>query len=199
MPCCMPPQEGGPMMSGYRIRNFLPALAAGLLLAGCNMLDEHAPAAPRGLYSVTGDGRVTLHWLENTERDLDGYVVYYSLEGATGPYHKLEFTRETVFVDTGVHNGSTYWYAVSAVDRRGQPSGGITGRGRHRGRHLAARLRAAGRLAVRPVGRTRHQAHLRHLDIGRPLRQGLRPRCEQRLGAARLGVPDRPGQPGAQG
>ena len=82
------------MMSGYRIRNFLPALAAGLLLAGCNMLDEHAPAAPRGLYSVTGDGRVTLHWLENTERDLDGYVVYYSLEGATGPYHKLEFTRE---------------------------------------------------------------------------------------------------------
>jgi len=69
--------------------------------------------------------RLERELLENTERDLDGYIVYYAVEGATGPYRKLDFTRATEFVDSDVHNGSTYWYAVSAVDRSGNDTHAI--------------------------------------------------------------------------
>ena len=63
--------------------------AVGLLLfgpLGCNDEDDcvccgpdlHPPAAPRGLYSITGNEQVTLVWLSNTESDLEGYQVLWS-------------------------------------------------------------------------------------------------------------------------
>lgn len=90
--------------------------------AGCGSDNNRAPAAPRGVYSVTGDHKVTLYWLENTERDLDHYEVYYSVKGATGPYNPLASTRNTSYVDSDVQNGSTYWYAVTAVSSSGRES-----------------------------------------------------------------------------
>ena len=106
-------------------------LLAALLLPGCQ--DEHPfvspadvtpPAPPRGVYSVTGDGRVTLHWLAGTEGDLAGYYVYKApcLNGADCRYDPIGITKGTVFVVDHLVNGVTEYYAVTAFDQAGNES-----------------------------------------------------------------------------
>jgi hypothetical protein len=109
-------------------RLWIALLAATTLLTGCH--DETAPrdttppAAPRGVYSVTGDGSVTLHWLGNTESDLSGYRVYISdcPSGAGCPYTRVGFTGALSFVVGGLTDGLTRYFAVSAVDLAGNES-----------------------------------------------------------------------------
>ncbi|MEN3044803.1 MAG: fibronectin type III domain-containing protein [Candidatus Hydrothermales bacterium] len=85
--------------------------------------DDTPPAPPRGLYSVTGDRKVYLYWLPNTEKDLAGYIVWrgFSYEG---PYNEIESLppNKTSFIDYNVQNGITYYYAVSAYDTAGNES-----------------------------------------------------------------------------
>lgn len=108
----------------------IAVLAAGLLLAGCvddnptAPRDRTPPAAPRGVFSVTGDGVVTVHWLANTEGDVAGYRVYSSPCGNEPgcPYDPVGATDQTSFVVTGLANGVTRHYAVLAVDRAGNES-----------------------------------------------------------------------------
>ena len=83
--------------------------------------DRTPPTEPRGLFSVTGDGLVDLYWIGNTEEDLAGYRVYWSLE----PYGDYEYMATTVnahYTDFDVTNGTTYYYAVTAYDRDGNES-----------------------------------------------------------------------------
>ncbi|MBI5838014.1 MAG: fibronectin type III domain-containing protein [Candidatus Eisenbacteria bacterium] len=103
----------------------LPALLiAGLAVAGCDERHWVAPAAPRGVYSVTGDGKVSVYWQANTEKDVRGYNVYWAPGSSkgTGPYKKLGFTSHTQWMDTDVSNGVTYYYAVTAVNDGGMES-----------------------------------------------------------------------------
>ena len=102
------------------------ALAASLLLAGCDdsvtaPRDQTPPAAPRGVFSVTGDGTVAVHWLANTEADVAGYRIYSSpcANGPDCPYDPVGATSGTSFVVTGLPNGVTRFYAVGAFDRAG--------------------------------------------------------------------------------
>ncbi|WP_139173540.1 fibronectin type III domain-containing protein [Geodermatophilus telluris] len=71
--------------------------------------DQTAPATPRGLTAVAGDGRVVLSWTANSEPDLDRYVVYR--DGA-----EVVRLTGTSWVDTGVTNDTTYAYRLAAVD-----------------------------------------------------------------------------------
>ena len=102
---------------------------AALGLSGCNDTttaprDVTPPAAPRGLFSVTGDGQVALQWLANTESDVSGYRLYQSpcASGTDCPYDRIGVTSGTQFVVAGLTNGVTRFYAVSAVDRAGNES-----------------------------------------------------------------------------
>lgn len=113
------------------MRKAIPILMvlAALVLAGCDDTttaprDVTPPAAPRGLFSVTGDGQVTLNWLGNTESDLAGYRLYVApcASGTACPYDRVGTTSTTQFVVTGLTNGVTRYYAVSAVDRAGNES-----------------------------------------------------------------------------
>jgi len=124
----------------FRARRLLPlALALPLLIAfagcdwqddkcSCPVVDTQPPAAPRGLYSVTGDGRVTLGWLSNTEPDVKGYYVWWSESFTGSPYHLLAQVltcRDCYwmeYVHTGAGNGRTLYYAVSAYDEAGHES-----------------------------------------------------------------------------
>jgi len=85
--------------------------------------DNTAPAAPRGVYSISGDNQVFVKWYPNQEKDLKGYVIYRSLQ-KNADYKEIDTVGAKVFsyVDDNVKNGTTYYYAVSAFDYDGNES-----------------------------------------------------------------------------
>ena len=104
----------------------LPLAALALILSGCNndpvaVRDTVPPAPPQALYSVTGDGNVTLRWVKNTESDLAGYRVYMG-PAYNGPYTPLATTGATQYVVNGLANGQTQYFAVAAYDEAGNES-----------------------------------------------------------------------------
>jgi hypothetical protein len=83
-----------------------------LLLSGCkddstSVRDLTPPAAPRGVYTVTGDGEVVVHWLANTERDVAGYRIYQAPceTGSSCPYDRVGSTTAASFAITGLSVG----------------------------------------------------------------------------------------------
>ncbi len=108
----------------------LAGLLVGLVLTGCEVTrtvyvpaeDTTAPAVPRGVSSITGDGEVTIVWFESSEPDLAGYGVYRS-RTTDGPYTRIaEVVGAGSYVDRSVVNGITYYYAVDAFDDAGNES-----------------------------------------------------------------------------
>jgi len=98
-----------------------------VVLSGCRDTTEAPlppPAAPRGVSSVNGDGQVTLYWLANTEGDVVGYRVYEAScpSGSNCPYSRIGTTNGTSFVVSGLSNGQTRYFAVSAVSTSGAES-----------------------------------------------------------------------------
>lgn len=97
-------------------------------VAGCD--DENPvavdapPFPPDGVFSVTGDGVVTLFWNPNQEPDLAGYSVWRGNQDPDGPYFHLADvgSNTTSYDDFDVVNGETWFYAVVAVDAAGHES-----------------------------------------------------------------------------
>jgi VCBS repeat-containing protein len=84
--------------------------------------DTTPPAAPTGLGATAGDGEVDLDWNDNTEGDLSGYRVYRSTTSGSG-YSQIASPSSSACTDTGVTNGTTYYYVVTAVDTSSNESG----------------------------------------------------------------------------
>jgi len=79
------------------------------------------PASPDGLSGAPGDGSMALTWTAGPELDIDGYHVYRSTTSGSGFTRMTSsFVRTPRFSDTGLANGTTYFYRVSAVDTKGQ-------------------------------------------------------------------------------
>lgn len=77
------------------------------------------PAAPTGLSASAGNGQVTLGW--STVNGASTYNVYRSMtSGAQGSTPYRTGISQPVFTDTGLTNGVTYFYRVSAVNSAGQ-------------------------------------------------------------------------------
>jgi fibronectin type 3 domain-containing protein len=69
------------------------------------------PAAPTGLAATVGSGTVTLTW------NASGGATSYTVKRAGvsgGPYATLGTTTQTTYADSGLTNGTTYYYVVSA-------------------------------------------------------------------------------------
>jgi hypothetical protein len=100
-------------------------LIGALALTGCqhNLFgpDFVPPAAPRGLYTSTGDNFIELFWNENPEPDVAGYNVYVS-SAYNGRYDLIGSTRQPYYVDSDAKNGIKYYYAVTAYDFDGNES-----------------------------------------------------------------------------
>lgn len=77
------------------------------------------PATPTGLGAIAGNTEIFLNWNDNGEGDLASYRVYRSLTGLVGSFTLLISVTTSSYVDTGLTNGTTYWYTVSAVDDAG--------------------------------------------------------------------------------
>jgi hypothetical protein len=111
------------MMKRTHILLYISLLLGILIFTGCcfDEMDNQPPSVPRGVRSVTGDGEVMLVWYNNTEPDLAGYRIYRSLE-LSGYYYEIGETNLDYFLDYGLQNGQTYFYAISAFDNKGNES-----------------------------------------------------------------------------
>ena len=124
------------------------------------------PAAPTGLAAVRGHTKVDLDWNDNGESDLAGYNVYRSTTQG-GPYTKVNGSLVTVsdYTDTGLTNGTTYYYVITAEDNGTNESGYSN--------EASAIPNCAGRIwylhnnPTPPVGDTASQANL-SLDLAAP-------------------------------
>ena len=84
--------------------------------------DTTPPAVPTGLSATPGDGQVSLDWADNAEPDLAGYQVHRGTNSG-GPYSQLaSIGTLSEYTDTGLTNGSTYYYVVTAEDGSGNRS-----------------------------------------------------------------------------
>jgi hypothetical protein len=108
-------------------RSILFAAAMALLLTtGCDdetnvVALDLPPHRVDGVFSVTGDGLVTVYWRANQDDDIAFYRVYRNAS-ATGNFTLIGSSDVTSYEDHGVQNGQTYFYAVAAVDLAGQES-----------------------------------------------------------------------------
>ena len=109
---------------------------AGFLLVGCEEDDNvvfvnTVPAAPQGVFTVTGNNSVYIYWNGPYEKDIDEYWVYRSLSATTG--YTFLGARDAVnnsnldlityeYIDNTAINGNTYYYAIASVDNSGQVS-----------------------------------------------------------------------------
>ncbi|MCR8631346.1 glycerophosphodiester phosphodiesterase family protein [Paenibacillus radicis (ex Xue et al. 2023)] len=76
------------------------------------------PAAPTGLTATAGNTQVTLSWSSVTE------ATYYTVKRSTtsgGPYTVVvSSVSNPTYTDTGLTNGTTYYYVVTAGNAAGQ-------------------------------------------------------------------------------
>ena len=64
----------------------------------------------------TANHVVDLSWQGSTSNGVAGYNVYRSPDGVTWQMLNVSLTASTLYNDSTVSNGSTYYYAVTAVD-----------------------------------------------------------------------------------
>jgi len=85
--------------------------------------DTTPPSAPRSLVAAPGDALVALDWLDNDDPDLLGYHVRRATTPG-GPYASLTSLPlpASNYLDTGLVNGTSYFYIVTAVDLSGNES-----------------------------------------------------------------------------
>jgi len=88
--------------------------------------DIYPPSVPGGLEAVfSGPGQlpsIDLLWAPDTDADLAGYNVYRREDGEQLTKINAELVKTPAFRDSKVTSGKTYFYAVSAVDLRGNES-----------------------------------------------------------------------------
>jgi phosphatidylinositol-3-phosphatase len=88
-------------------------------------LDTTPPSAPGGLTATAGDARVSLSWNASTDNvGVTGYRVYRRNSDGTWPATPIASTAAVTrtFTDTGLTNGTTYTYRVTAIDAAGNQS-----------------------------------------------------------------------------
>jgi fibronectin type 3 domain-containing protein len=80
------------------------------------------PSAPGSLTATAGNAQVTLSWAPT------GGVSSYNLKSATnngGPYAVLTNVTTTIYTNTGLINGTTYFYVVSALNIAGESTDSV--------------------------------------------------------------------------
>ena len=83
------------------------------------------PGTPAGLAAAAGDGQVTLSWAAPASDGgsrVTGYNVYKGTKsgGETGPVNGSSLVTATGYKVTGLVNGTTYYFRVTAVNEAGE-------------------------------------------------------------------------------
>jgi uncharacterized protein (DUF1800 family) len=116
----MPPD---PVAATRKLGFTAPVLGLSTLaLAACGgggggqSISPSAPATPSGLAATPGNNQVTLVWSAST--GATGYSIGRATS-STGPYASVGESSSMSFTDTGVTNGTAYYYVVSASNATG--------------------------------------------------------------------------------
>lgn len=96
-------------------------------VTGATPPDAGAPAPPQGLAATPGTERVTLDWTDGLEPDLGAYLVHRTTDppaAGTRAWTPIATTgiSSSAYIDTGLANGTTYFYRLTATDRAGNES-----------------------------------------------------------------------------
>lgn len=88
--------------------------------------DVISPSEPENVIATAGDGQVTLRWDASADKDAISYKVYYGVQSVTVDGGQYQFPIETGNVLTytvkNLKNGTTYYFAVTALDAAGNES-----------------------------------------------------------------------------
>ncbi|MFZ0296536.1 MAG: putative Ig domain-containing protein [Candidatus Sulfotelmatobacter sp.] len=71
---------------------------------------------------ATAEHVVDLSWKASTSRDVSGYNIYRGATATTMKKVNASPIASTAYTDSSVANGSTYYYATTAVDTEGRES-----------------------------------------------------------------------------
>ena len=96
-----------------------------VVLAGCGSLPSgggggggtQVPATPTGLQATAGNAQVSLTW--NASTGATSYNVKRSTTTG-GPYTKISSPTTASYTDTGLTNGTPYYYVVTALNSAGE-------------------------------------------------------------------------------
>src|SRR5208283_4614295 len=111
---------------GPRNISLLLTLPLLLFLAGCGSVSSNGggggggtqpPAAPAGLQASPGNAQVTLTW--NASTGATSYNVKRSTTNG-GPYTTIASPATPSYTNTGLTNGTPYYYVVTAVNSAGE-------------------------------------------------------------------------------
>lgn len=115
----------------------IPTLFLMLLLSGCGNTpsdtdrntpdDTTPPSAPVNFTGSSGNEMVELMWDASGESDLEGYNLYrseasFSSISSMDPVNGTAKLTGTNYTDDQLHNGTTYFYRLTAVDASGNES-----------------------------------------------------------------------------
>ncbi|MEW5945497.1 MAG: hypothetical protein AB1742_04805 [bacterium] len=98
--------------------------SGGVIACGIPGEDITPPQAPSGLVAIPGQNSVSLDWNASSSPDLAGYNVCRALS-FDGPFTKVNTSSVVTYpsyTDTGLNNGTIYWYYVTAYDRNYDPA-----------------------------------------------------------------------------
>jgi hypothetical protein len=84
----------------------------------------NVPSTPQNLTATPDNQQITLTWSPNTESDLEKYNVYSTTDTTAGFSLLASVNKpDTIYTHTGLTNGTTYYYKITAVDSAGNESG----------------------------------------------------------------------------
>jgi len=88
-------------------------------------ITQAVPSIPTGLAATPGDGSVALKWTANPTTDqVDNYQVYWTTDSAWGSNNNNLNVTGTSFTVSGLTNGTTYYFRISAHNTAGYGSWG---------------------------------------------------------------------------
>jgi fibronectin type 3 domain-containing protein len=86
-------------------------------MSSCRIVAGALPSIPTGLSGTADNAQVSLSW--NASSGAATYNVKRSTNNG-GPYAPMASATTTSFTDTGLANGTTYYYVVSAASTNGE-------------------------------------------------------------------------------